>query len=131
MNVLTYEVFDSCAELAKCELHGGYDLKMVFNTIGEGFIKIGSHTARIASGECNLDLRLVDDGEFEPLVITRERTLKLPKIKKHAKQIDLCGAEIGFVLELSLRERRLEEKVKALEEDILRLRELIIGKSIF
>ena len=131
MSKIKLERFGDECELIgfdKCE--DGY-ITFLFIELTDGFISIGHVVSRVVSGVCRFDARLIPNGVHEPRLILTDRVILLPKIIKSAHSVVAADCDSEYVREISLRERRLSERVKELESEIEKLRERIYGSRIF
>ena len=131
MSKIVFELFGSDAELVSFHADGSMGVDFIFNTPYEGFLSVGGIVARVTGGRCHFNLRLVDDGEHSVTLLSSHGSIKLPSIIKRSKEMRLADCDTGFIRSLSLRQRRLEERVKALEDRILSAEESIHKTTIF
>lgn len=131
MNRIKLEIFGSEAECLIFESDGSEGIKFEFTEPHDGFISIDGIVKILASGECVFDSRLLSDGEYEPTLILKREQIKLPKIKKAGKRIRLAECGSDFVRRISLRERRLAERVKSLEERLEVISKSVYGSTLF
>ena len=131
MNVIKYELFDNAAEAVSFKKGKSNTLRIELSEELDGFVTIGNVTVRLRSGIATLDLRLIDDGDHNPILILKNGRQALPGISKHGRSLELadCGAE--YLRDLSMRERELSKRVLKLEESIEKLSTAIFGTTLF
>ena len=131
MSKIRIECFGGEAELLSFESDGNYIADISFSEAYDGFISIENILTRVSRGVCALDTRLISDGEYEPTLILEHGTVKLPRLKKCAKLLRPAECDSDYVRRISLRERRLTERVKTLEAEILKISKSVFGTTIF
>ena len=130
MAKITYEIFDSEAEITEFIPDSGVTLELFVKDRSEGFITFGHHTLRLTGGRASIDVRLLDDGSFTPVLIEKSSRTPLPSVIKQGKRISVSYCDEDFVRALSIRERRLCRRVKELEEAIAALKGSVYGSTI-
>ena len=131
MSRIKYEFFDGEAEVVSYKDDGTYIAEFVFPKSCEGFLSIDSVVVRVSEGCAQFDMRYIKDGEYTPSLVQKHGRILLPKIQKMGKALLLCECNDEYVRGVSLRERRLEARVKELEEEIAKLRKSVFGSTIF
>ena len=131
MSRLTIELYDLEAEVVTFREDSSELLEIVFTDPCDGFVTAGGITSRVKDGRCVFDLRLMDDGETEPVLILREGRFKLPPINKQSGSIALAHPGLDYIVRLSQKERMLSKRVEELEKRIEELSKSITGVSIF
>lgn len=118
MSRIKYELFGEEAEVCEFEDDSSSVLFIGFKHPYDGLISIEGVVSRVDFGKCRFDSRLVDQGEHTPILILADRTVRLPKIVKAYGKIALASCTDEYTRNLSLRERRLCERVEALERKL-------------
>ena len=118
MSRITYELFDGAAEISSFESDASTALVFDFGDDLEGLVSIDGVVSRVSGGRCCFDIRLIDQGERQPLLILKERVVRLPAIVKSSSRIRLAVCTDEYTREVSLRERRLSMRVDALEREL-------------
>ena len=130
MSNMKIELYGRNAELCSFE-EGGGSLCFSFDTEQNGYISLGPITSRIAGTVCSIDIRKICDGEYIPHLILANMTIDLPRVKIQHGIAYHTEHDSSSPSELSLRERRLEKRVDALEEKIEELYNKIAGSRLF
>ena len=131
MSKIKYEFFDGEAEICAFKEDGTNIAEFIFPEGCEGFLSIDSVVVKVNSGRAEFDLRYLEDGAYSPALVRKNGRIILPKIKKAGKTLSICEHTDEYVRGVSLRERRLAERVKQLEEEIALLRKSVFGTTIF
>ena len=131
MSKIRYELFGKEAEVISFTPSEGQLLDISFTENYEGLLSIDGVVSRVKDGYCQFDIRYIDEGEYTPLLVTKEDIIKLPCIKKNAKSVTLSKCADEYTRGVSLRERRLEERVSELEKQLLCLITRINETTIF
>ncbi len=130
MNKIKYEIFEGDAEVTAFSQGKKPYVEFSFTEPYDGFISIDEIVAEVTGGVALLDLRLIPDGEFCPVLILQRGRIVLPKVKKSAKRFCLCDCEADYIRKISLRERRLSERVEILERELEELKKSVYGTKI-
>ena len=130
MNRIAYEIFGETAEITRFESSSCDTVEFLFSESVEGLLSIGGIVGRVYDGVCRLDLRLIDNGAYEPTLILKRGAVKLPCIEKSGRKIRLSDCTDDFVRQISLRERRLAMRVYALEKEIEKISSKIYDTTI-
>ena len=131
MNRIAYEFFDGAAEITLFESGGSDEAEFSFPDSAEGLLSIGDIVGRVHGGVCRLDLRLIENGSYEPVLILKGGCVKLPTLEKSGRRIRPTDCTEKFVRDISLRERRLAMRVCALERELERICSKIYDTTIF
>lgn len=131
MNKMRLEIFDGEAECVHFESDGDEGILFEISELIDGLVSIDGVVKLVNSGRCVFDARLLPDGVHEPYLLAGKKRIPLPKIKKQARKIRLADFDSEYVMRISLRERRLAERVRALEGEIEKLSEKIYGSTVF
>lgn len=131
MNKIEIEIFGSESELTSYESSRDTNMEFMFGNAIEGFVSIDGIVSPVKNGVCVFDTRLIDNGEYEPTLIQKRASVKLPRIIKTAGGVHPADYSSDFVRGISLRERRLESKVAELEMKIEQISKSIYGNTIF
>ena len=131
MSKINLELFLKDCELISFEYKRDGNLVFEFTEEVDGYICLGSRTARIKGKSCAIDVRDLECGEHIPRLILEDMTIDLVKIRNengaiYPKEREAC--EIG---DLSLRERRLKRRTDELELRLEILEKKVFGTSIF
>ena len=118
MSRIKYELFGNEAEVCEFESDSSFILLIVFKHPYEGLISIEGVVSRVNFGHCRFDSRLIDQGEHTPVLILTDRTVRLPKIVKAYGKISPASCTDEYTRSLSIRERRLCQRVEALERKL-------------
>ena len=130
MSRVKYEFFGTDAEISAFTADGDGRLTLCFPAGTEGYLSIDGVVVRITDAMAHLDLRYVSDGEFRPILVLGHGRISLPPLKKAGKHVMICDPGADYIRDLSLRERRLSERVSELEDELRRIRESIYGRTI-
>ena len=130
MNKLYIELYGTEAELISFEKGQSHMLEFSFADAYDGFITAGGITARVCEGRCVMDIRLMDDGETTPVLICKNSRIPLPKITKLGSAVTPAGVSSDYIRAISLRERKLREIVKRLEEEIEKISRSVYGVTV-
>ena len=130
MNKMHIELFDGEAELVCFERGKTHKLEFTFPEPYDGFITAGGITARVCEGKCLFDLRLMDDGETSPVLILKGSRTVLPALSKLGCTVAPSGVSADYLRSVSIRERRLRERVERLEAEIEKLSKSIYGVTV-
>jgi hypothetical protein len=129
MSKIYIELYDNGAEITAVREGEKNRSELIFDPVCDGFVSIGGIAARVVGGHCSFDTRLIDDGEVTPMLIEKDKRRILPRMKKNSSS--LLPAEPEYARQISLRERKLEEKVKALEIQVQELVAKVYGTKLF
>lgn len=131
MSKLMIECFDIGSEVLSFSEEKSRFITICFAKEQEGYVCIGSISAKIEGNKCLLDISRLPDGEYTPKLVQKEMSRALPPIKKEngiVRPIDY-GAE--YIRELSIRERRLSERIDHLSDRLEEISKKVYGSSIF
>lgn len=131
MSKISIEIFGKDCETVTYKQDGEPMLIFEFADELDGYIALGSATARIKGRSCAVDLRRLKDGEYIPHLVLMDSTLDLPTVIKQHGIIAIKEPEISYLTRLSLRERRLGERVERLERAIENIEKKVMGQSLF
>lgn len=131
MSRILIECFGKEAELISFKQDGESAIAMEFGREYDGYVVLGSTTARIKGALCALDTRRLEDGEYTPHLVLTDMTVDLPKIRKQYGIITPVEPDTQYLVALSLRERELRERVEKLEGRVLELTQKIEGARLF
>ena len=130
MNRISYEIFKEDAEITFFEGASDEIAEFSFSEVEEGLLSIGGIVARVSGGKCRLDLRLIENGSYEPVLILQSKVVRLPRITKSGRKLKPFECTDEFVRSISLRERRLALRVVALEKELKELSSKIYDTTI-
>jgi len=131
MNKFSIGIFDGEAELLDYNGGSGNEAEISFSEPYDGFITFGCITARVKDGKSTIDVRLLDDGECVPELILKESRHKLPRLVKRSRILEPADPDSNFIRRVSLRERRLSERVAELEAQIEKISKSVYGTPLF
>ena len=131
MSKIIIECFGKEAELISFSQNGDQAVVLEFTEEYDGYISLDSITARIKGSSCALDTRRLGDGEYTPRLILSDRTVDLPRLKKQLGTISPMEPERPYVVALSLRERKLCQRVDLLEKRLEEISKKICGSGLF
>ena len=131
MSKISIEIFGKGCEIVSYKQDGESVLIFEFADELDGYIALGSATARIKGRSCAVDLRRLQDGEYTPRLVLMEATLDLPPVIKEHGMITPKEPEISYLTRLSFRERRLSERVDKLERALENIEKKVMGQGLF
>lgn len=131
MSVIEFELFRDGAEIVGHSCSRDRMAEIHVSPTADGFITLNGITARVVEGRCVFDLRLIDDGEFSPVLIEKDRRTVLPRIKKESLRISPAEPDGEYIRRLSARTRLLERKLDLIEDELTNLKKKILGTTIF
>ena len=131
MSKINIELFGRETELVSFSQDGRKSLVIEFNEELDGYVALGTVTARLRGTGCAIDLRNLPDGSYTPHLILSDKTLDLPEVKLYSGIITPSEPEVAYTTRLSLRERRLSQRVDKLEKRLDEITKRITGSSIF
>lgn len=131
MSKIKIECFENEAELVSFTQDGERTVQLDLSGEYDGYISIGRLTARVKGAVCAIDIRSLEDGEYTPHLILQGRTVDLPRIKKQFGIITPIEPELPYAMAISLRERKLAERVTRLEERLEELITKVEGTRLF
>lgn len=131
MNKISLEIFENEAECISFEGDGSGGLIFELSEPLNALLSIDGIVKPLTDGRCTLDLRLLTDGEHEPHLLYAKRKIALPRLTKRASKIRLADCGADFIRRVSLRERRLAERVKELETKLIEVCDKVFGATIF
>ena len=130
MNRISYEIFKEDAEITFFEASSSEIAEFSFSEVDVGLLSIGGIVGRVSEGKCRLDLRLIENGSYEPVLILEGKLVRLPRITKSGRKLQPFECSEQFVHSISLRERRLAQRVLALEKELKELSSKIYDTTI-
>ncbi len=131
MNKMTLEIIGDGCEMISFDGDGGGIVSLEFSEEVEGYICLAHLAVRIEGTAKLIDMSRLPDGEYSPVLVTEEKKIDLPKIKKAAGNLHPMPYGISHLATVSKMTRRNGEKISALEERVDELEKLIKGASIF
>lgn len=130
MSRLNFRLYERECELIE-QLHDSSDsLEVDFSEDLTGFLRIGNLTARLSDGKCQIDLRLLENGDYTPELVLDNRLVVLPLFRKFGNLVECIDCTDAYIRAVSQRERALSERVKALEEKTRLLEEKVYGTVV-
>lgn len=118
MSRINYEIFGSDAEVTEFVADTGIEFILDFGNSLEGLVSIEGVVSRVNNGRCLFDSRLIDHGEHNPLLILKDKVVRLPGIVKSYGKIRPSVCSDDYTRDVSIRERRLSMRVEALEKEL-------------
>ena len=131
MSKIKYEIFDKEAEILEYVSEDSDTLELCFKEKYEGLLSIDGIVSRVIDGKCSFNAKLIDFGKHEPILVLKDGAITLPAIIKSQRRITLSECTDDYTRRISLRERRLCQRVEALEKELSSLRSLINTTTIF
>ena len=131
MGKIVLELFDRDCEMVSYEYKKENTLTFEFTEAMEGYIQLDGSITRLIGKSCAVNVRELKDGEHTPRLILENMTLDLPKIIKENGVISPAEHSLGEIGDISLRERRLLERVKKLESHVEEISKKVFGSKIF
>ena len=131
MSRIYIECHGDGADLVSFDKSEGGNLTLVFNKGYNGFISIGHISARIVGNECSITLRNLDDGVYTPKLVLCDKVINLPSVRKENGSIIPIKPNIDYLSELSIRERRLSERVDRLSTMVEEMYKKVFGTTLF
>lgn len=131
MSKMTVTCFDELAEVVEYKEEPESRLEIELIDRPEGYIRLSDMTERVIDGRCIFNTKKLPDGEYEPVLTTLGREVKLPKLVLRDTVATLSPCNDAFVRELSLRTLKLAKKLSALESEVSRLADSVYGSTIF
>ncbi len=131
MSRIKIEIFGNEAECLLFEADRSEEIKFEFTEPCDGYLSIDGIVKIVSHGECVFDKRFICEGEYEPVLILKNDRIRLPGIKKVGRSLRLAECGSDFVRRISLRERRLAERVRSLEERLEVIAKSVYGSTLF
>ena len=130
MSKIKYELFGKDAEIISFESDCEICLLLDFGKPLEGLVSVEDVVSRVNNGICSFDIRLIDQGEHQPMLILKDQVILLPGIVKSGTKICPAFCSDEYTRDVSIRERKLSLRVDALEKT-LKILENKITRTIF
>lgn len=131
MSKLMIECFDIGSEVLSFSEEKSRFLTLCFTKEQEGYVCIGSISTIIEGDKCSLDISRLPDGEYTPKLVQKNLSRPLPSIKKENGIVRPVDYGVEYLRELSIRERRLCERVDRLSKRLEEISKKVYGSSIF
>lgn len=131
MSRIYIECHGDGADLVSFDQSAEGKLTLVFNKGYNGFISIGHIAARIVGNECNIAIKGLDDGVYTPKLVLCDRVIDLPSVLKENGSIIPQAPNADFIRGLSIRERRLDERVARIERMVEEMYKKVFGTTLF
>lgn len=131
MGKISLELFGDCCEALSFDYKKEDSLTFEFTEELDGYITLGSHSARLKGKSCKVEVRDLADGEHTPRLILREKKIDLPVTVNENGAIYPKEHALSEIGEISLRERRLMRRVDRLEKELNEIRKKVFGSKIF
>lgn len=131
MSEIKIECFEEGAEIISHLVDNSGFLTFKFNKGYNGFISVGDIDARIVGDSCRICLRGLADGVYTPKLMLCDRAMPLPTVRIENGAIIPIEKDSTDIRDLSIRERRLNERVKNLEAMVDNIYKRVFGTTIF
>lgn len=131
MSKATLILFGDNAELLSFLQSDTAELEIEISHGKDGYIRLGEVTALLRQGKCKFDTKCLPDGEYQPILTVSEGEIMLPRMICKGGIASPVPVDDGFVRELSIRNRALARRVKALEERLEQISKAVYGSTIF
>ena len=131
MKKIEYEIFNNDAEIISFIGGSGGSVDIIFTNLSEGFLTIGNGTHRFTSGKITLNINSLPDGELSSTVTANGKTIRLPALFKSGGVLYPSEADDEYIRGISIRERRLEARLSALESRTDALEKSVFSTKIF
>nr|MBE6544640.1 hypothetical protein [Oscillospiraceae bacterium] len=131
MSKLMIECFDIGSEVLSFSEEKSRFLTLCFTKEQEGYVCIGNISTKIEGNKCLIDISRLPDGEYTPKLVQKNLSRPLPSIKKENGIVRTVDYGVEYLRELSIRERRLCERVDRLSERLEEISKKVYGSSIF
>ena len=131
MGKISLELFDEGCEMLSFEYKKDSTLTFEFTEELDGYISLGSHSARLKGSCCSVEVRDLIDGEHKPRLILRDRTVDLPLVVNENGAIYPRERSVTEIGDISLRERRLKRRLDMMEAELIELKNKVFGTKIF
>ena len=130
MSKISITAFDGACELLSYEEIADGRLEIKADTVIEGKLFIDSAVFEMAGGECNIDLQILPDGTYTPLLYGKRDMTVFPRIEKIGNMVrPIIDGEAEMLL-AAKRAREAVREVRSLKVEIARLRALIEGSRL-
>ena len=131
MSKLKLFVFEDGAECANFDAEGKDELLIELSSGKEIPVSLGTHIKVARGGSVCFNTARFEDGVYPLSLFIGGRAVTLGHIEIKNGILSLLPPTADFIRELSLRERRLCERVELLEERLLSLDERVNGTPLF
>lgn len=131
MNKMTVEIIGDGCEMISFDGSEGGILSLEFADDVSGYICLAHLAVRVEGNSKLLDLSRLPDGEYSPVLVTEEKQIDLPKIKKAAGCLYPVPYGIAHLATVSMMARRNGERLRDLENRVSELEKSIKGACIF
>ena len=131
MGKITLELFGRDCEILSYEYKKDNFLTFEFTEELTGYVQLGKSTARLKGKSCAIDLRELPNGEHTPMLILSDMVIDLPKLTNEYCVICPADHTVEEIGTLSLRERRLCQRVNELEARLEEISKKVFGSRIF
>lgn len=131
MSKINIEILGRDAEQVSYTQDGEPMLVLEFTEELDGYVALGSTTARIKGSQCTLNIRQLSDGEYIPHLILENKTIDLPRIALSCGIITPTEPQIPYTTRLSTRVKQLTRRLDGLEKRLDEITKRIVGNGIF
>jgi hypothetical protein len=128
---MTVEIIGDGCEMISFDGGEGGILSLEFADDVSGYICLAHLAVRVEGNSKLLDLSRLPDGEYSPVLVTEEKQIDLPKIKKAAGCLYPVPYGIAQLATVSMMARRNGERLRDLENRVSELEKSIKGACIF
>ena len=109
----------------------GLILEAVVEDVNCGYVQISEVQSKIKDGIATLDLSILKDGIYEPLLVCEDRVIRLEAIKKYDGTITPMETSDATLRKLLKRVRDLESVVPGFEGRLLAVEEKLQTEVLF
>ena len=131
MKRIEYEIFESAGEIVAFKDGGGNIAEISFNGVTEGYVTLGNATHKITDGVTTVNISTLPDGKLSPILMGNGTFIPLPALFKDGTMLCPVAADDRYIREISLRERRLEERLVKVESRLSELEGRVFSTKIF
>lgn len=131
MSKIQIECYENDSEISDLTPDGSRLLTLNFNIGYNGYLSIGGICQRIMGRECTVDVSKLSDGLYTPKILLCDKTVILPTLSIKNGRVSAGEYDSDYVRELSLREKRLSQKLSQMERELEKIKEKVFGSSIF
>lgn len=130
MSLIKVEIYADECEVVGIKQDNGARLTVEFSEELDGYLTFGGAVARVCDKKCILDKGHIGNGAHDPALITENRIIRLPRLMKTGRHVELLPPSEEYIRRASIRERNLEERVKALEGVVSALEDKVYKTTI-
>ena len=131
MKRIEFETFDRYAEIISFTDGGGAFIDFVFKNLTDGFLNVNGVSYKVTDGRVTLNITPLPEGELSPTLTANDKVITLPALYKDGMMLSPSEPDDNYIRELSLRARRLEERLVKLEARAEALEKSVFYTKIF